>query len=52
MNLFVMLVLFLTSIIISYFIGYSNGFNKYKSINDERLRELTNKYKQQLKEIS
>ncbi len=51
MNLFILFMMSLTGIIISYFVGYTNGFKKCREIDDHTIRELTNIYKQQLKEM-
>ena len=52
MNSFIAIIICVTTIIISYFIGYTNGFKKCKKINNTAIKELIDKYKQQLKEIS
>ena len=52
MNLFIVLITCLTSIVIGYFVGFANGFNKCKEIDNNILKELTNKYKKQLEKIS
>lgn len=45
MNLFLLFIICVACIIIGYFVGYANGFNKCKEIDDNIIEKLANKYK-------